>query len=56
MFGAALKLALLGAAPVPEAPPSAYVEGLFDDYADRFETALVEKAELQRAGKTVCAG
>ncbi|MDO1580923.1 class I SAM-dependent DNA methyltransferase [Rhizobium oryzicola] len=43
VFGAALKLALLGAAPVPEAPPSAYVEGLFDDYAERFETALVEK-------------
>ncbi len=43
MFGAALKLALLGAAPVPEVPPSAYVEGLFDDYAERFETALVEK-------------
>ncbi|MBT9372020.1 methyltransferase [Rhizobium sp. CSW-27] len=43
LFGAELKLALLGAAPTPETPPSAYVEGLFDDYADRFETALVEK-------------
>ncbi|SIQ03692.1 Predicted methyltransferase, contains TPR repeat [Rhizobium sp. RU35A] len=43
LFGADLKLALLGAAPTPDAPPSAYVEGLFDDYADRFETALVEK-------------
>ncbi|MGF9693465.1 methyltransferase [Rhizobium sp. 0TCS1.26] len=43
LFGAPLKLALLGAAPTPEHPPSAYVEGLFDDYADRFETALVEK-------------
>ncbi|MGN7294763.1 methyltransferase [Rhizobium sp. SAFR-030] len=43
LFGAPLKLALLGAAPTPAHPPSAYVEGLFDDYADRFETALVEK-------------
>ncbi|WP_165215754.1 class I SAM-dependent DNA methyltransferase [Affinirhizobium pseudoryzae] len=43
IFGAALKLALLGAAPTPETPPSAYVEGLFDDYADRFETALLDK-------------
>jgi predicted TPR repeat methyltransferase len=43
VFGAQLKLALLGAAPTPESPPSAYVESLFDDYADRFETSLVEK-------------
>jgi predicted TPR repeat methyltransferase len=43
LFGAPLKLAALGAAPTPESPPSAYVEGLFDDYADRFETSLVEK-------------
>ena len=43
IFGAQLKLALLGAAPTPDTPPSAYVEGLFDDYADRFETSLVEK-------------
>ncbi len=43
VFGASLKLALLGAASVPETPPSAYVEGLFDDYADRFEASLVVK-------------
>lgn len=43
MFGAGLKLAVLGAAIVPDQPPSRYVESLFDDYADRFETALVEK-------------
>lgn len=43
LFGASLRLAALGAAPKPEAPPSAYVEGLFDDYADRFETSLVKK-------------
>ena len=42
LFGAALRLAALGRAPVPETPPEAYVRGLFDDYADRFEKALVE--------------
>ncbi len=42
LFGASLKLAALGLAEVPDAPPEAYVRGLFDDYADRFETALVE--------------
>ncbi|HEV7252882.1 MAG TPA: methyltransferase domain-containing protein [Mesorhizobium sp.] len=40
--GAALKLALAGAAPAPDAPPSAFVETLFDQYAKRFDTALVE--------------
>lgn len=45
MFGARLKLALLGAAEVPDVPPSRYVERLFDDYADRFETSLVEKLD-----------
>lgn len=45
LFAAPLKLAVLGAADTPEQPPSAYVEGLFDDYADRFETSLVEKLE-----------
>ncbi|OWV77529.1 methyltransferase [Rhizobium sp. N122] len=43
IFGAALKLALLGDAATPDRPPSRYVERLFDDYADRFESALVEK-------------
>jgi predicted TPR repeat methyltransferase len=43
VFGARLKLAVLGAAELPEQPPSRYVERLFDDYADRFETSLVEK-------------
>lgn len=42
LFGASLRLAALGFAEVPDAPPAAYVRGLFDDYADRFETALVE--------------
>ncbi|MGR9426530.1 methyltransferase [Rhizobium leguminosarum] len=45
MFGAALKLALLGYAATPDRPPSRYVERLFDDYADRFESALVDKLD-----------
>ncbi|MGO6997855.1 methyltransferase domain-containing protein [Rhizobium leguminosarum] len=45
IFGAALKLALLGDGAVPDRPPSRYVERLFDDYADRFESALVEKLD-----------
>lgn len=44
-FGAGLKLALLGSTDVPSAPPSRYVEQLFDDYAQRFDTALVERLE-----------
>lgn len=43
VFGVRLKLALLGAEGMPDQPPSRYVEGLFDDYADRFDTALIEK-------------
>ncbi|GHD16572.1 methyltransferase domain-containing protein [Tianweitania populi] len=42
-FGATLKLALLGATPIPETPPADFVEALFDDYADRFDHALVDK-------------
>lgn len=45
LFGARLKLALLGAEDVPDQPPSRYVEALFDDYADRFDTALVERLD-----------
>ncbi len=45
IFGASLKLAVLGAAEPPAAPPTPYVERLFDDYADRFDTALVEKLD-----------
>ncbi len=41
-LGATLHLARLGAAPVPDAPPEGYVRALFDAYADRFETALVD--------------
>jgi predicted TPR repeat methyltransferase len=45
LFGARLKLALLGAEAVPDQPPSRYVEALFDDYADRFDAALVERLD-----------
>jgi len=47
IFGAALKLSVLGDRTQPATPPVAYVEQLFDDYADRFETALVEKLEYK---------
>ena len=41
--GAALKLSLAGATRAPEAPPSAFVEALFDQYAPTFDTSLVDK-------------
>ncbi|SOC46176.1 predicted TPR repeat methyltransferase [Rhizobium subbaraonis] len=44
-FGAGLRLAVLGAADVPATPPTRYIEQLFDDYAQRFDTALVEKLD-----------
>ncbi|MDK9697293.1 MAG: methyltransferase domain-containing protein [Siculibacillus sp.] len=39
--GATLRLARLGAAPIPDAPPPAHVRDLFDGYADRYEASLV---------------
>lgn len=51
LFGARLKLAVLGAEGVPDTPPSAYVEALFDDYADRFDKALVERLDYTVPGK-----
>ena len=44
-FGAQLKLASLGITDTPDAPPSAYVESLFDDFAPRFERSLVERLD-----------
>ncbi|BCH27350.1 class I SAM-dependent DNA methyltransferase [Mesorhizobium sp. L-8-3] len=41
--GAALKLELVGAAPVSSAPPGAFVEALFDQYAASFDQSLVGK-------------
>lgn len=45
--GAALKLALIGKAPQADAPPSAFVEALFDQYADSFDASLVEKLDYR---------
>lgn len=42
-LGAALKLQLIGKAPAAAAPPSAFVETLFDHYAETFEDSLVGK-------------
>lgn len=42
-FGAGLRLDLLREVPVVEQLPSAFVEQLFDQYAPRFETSLVQK-------------
>ena len=39
--GATLRLARLGAAPAPDAPPAAHVRDLFDGYAERYEASLV---------------
>jgi len=44
-FGAQLKLASIGMTETPDAPPTAYVESLFDDFAPRFDTSLVEKLD-----------
>lgn len=42
-FGAVLRLARLGAAALPDAPPPAHVRDLFDGYAARFEESLVDR-------------
>ncbi|SFN76990.1 Predicted methyltransferase, contains TPR repeat [Mesorhizobium sp. NFR06] len=42
-LGARLKLQLIGKAPAAATPPSAFVETLFDHYADSFEASLVQK-------------
>ena len=41
--GRTLKLQLIGKAPAAAAPPSAFVETLFDHYAESFEGELVDK-------------
>ncbi len=46
-FGAGLKLAAAGYAAVPETPPTAYVETLFDAYAPTFETALLDRLDYR---------
>ncbi len=46
-FGAGLKLAAAGNANVPDTPPIAYVETLFDAYAPTFEQALLDKLDYR---------
>ncbi|WP_138472072.1 class I SAM-dependent methyltransferase [Poseidonocella sp. HB161398] len=43
LLGAGMKRDLLRAVPVAEAVPPAFVEALFDQYAPRFETSLVDQ-------------
>lgn len=43
LFGAGLRLALIGEGPLPDVPPSTYVKGLFDDYAGKFDASLVDR-------------
>jgi predicted TPR repeat methyltransferase len=45
VHGAALGLALVNGGPAPDKAPEAYVRQLFDEYADRFDQALVEKLD-----------
>ena len=45
--GAALKLELIGRAPASAEPPGAFVEALFDQYAQTFDKALVEKLDYR---------
>lgn len=47
IFGADLKLAAHGMAPIVTSTPTAYVEALFDDYAGRFETALLQRLHYE---------
>jgi predicted TPR repeat methyltransferase len=47
VLGAEIRLALLGAAPVPAVLPEPYVRTLFDQYAERFDEALVTKLEYR---------
>jgi len=51
IFGAFLKLVSLGAGDINGIPPSHYIEGLFDDYADRFDAALVGRLDYSVPGK-----
>lgn len=46
-LGAGLKRDLARAVPLTEAMPSAFVETLFDQYADRFDAALVERLDYR---------
>jgi predicted TPR repeat methyltransferase len=45
--GAALALALVGGAPAPDKAPAAFLRQLFDDYAENFDAALVERLDYR---------
>jgi predicted TPR repeat methyltransferase len=45
--GAALALARLGAAPPPERAPAAHVRAVFDQYAERFDEALLTRLDYR---------
>ncbi len=45
--GAGLGLALAGGGALPAQAPAAYVRQLFDDYAERFDTALVQALDYR---------
>ena len=47
VMGAEIRLALLGNSPVPDVLPPAYVSELFDQYAERFEGALLGQLEYR---------
>lgn len=47
MLGAGLKRDLARKVPMVEATPAAFVEALFDQYAAKFDTALVEKLDYR---------
>lgn len=47
LFGARLKLAALGATPPPASADAAYVAGLFDQYAERFDEHLTQSLDYR---------
>lgn len=49
-FAASLKLALIEGTQAPESPPDAYVRDLFDQYAPKFEAALVGDLDYRAPG------
>jgi len=46
-FGAALRLTLASGVDAPDKAPTAYVRQLFDDYANRFDSQLVDRLEYR---------
>jgi predicted TPR repeat methyltransferase len=54
-LGAGLRLDLARAVPVAEAMPAAFVETLFDQYAERFEASLVAQLGYQGPAQIVAA-